>query len=117
MAQDLGIDKEEFIKACQKADSVDELMQIFELSRDQVKYLRKRLKQKGYTLKVLKPRQTRGPEIDRGYKERLSPWKEAKIKLGTRVTYCDWTGYKLDGKAATIQVIIKAASESNIEIT
>lgn len=109
MAQDLGIDKDEFIAACEKANSVDELMQIFGLSRDQVKYLRKRLKQKGYNLKQLKPKQTRSHEPDKGYKDRRTPWKEARIKLGTRVSYCDVIGYELDGKAATIQQIIIAA--------
>ena len=110
MAQELNINKHDFIAACESVNSVDDLMQEFNLSRDQVKYLRKRLKEKGHKLKKLKPKKVEKMSDDWSNHQKPSPWEVVKTKFIGRLSHCDKIGYKLDGKKITVQQLIAKAN-------
>jgi len=106
MALKLDVDRREFLEACHFAVSVDGLMERFKISRDQVKYLRKRLRESGYEIKPLKPlfRESHAP--DKGMKD-TTPLGLAREKFKLRLKYCDKRGYMLDGKMVKIQKLFE----------
>lgn len=100
----LDIDNDYFADACQRATSLDDLMEQFQLSREQVKHLRKRLKSRGYTVPTLQNRRTADNVIE--MLPNMTKWEQAKAILGVRLKYHGDAGYKLDGKFASVQEII-----------
>lgn len=100
----LDVDKDIFCKACQKVESIDDLMDQFNLTREQVKHLRKRLKSSGRNIPSLQNRKS-----DKVVEQmpNMTTWERARAVLGGRVRYCSTNGYTLDGKHSTVQTIIK----------